>query len=419
MVDPVGLSPQLNQLASNIGNGANASRSVASGVSNVALRAGEIGDNSLSSFLITHANKDSQVLSNASGELGTVSRAVSNLAATLTRLQSQAAGMGPTPSVGDPTFTTHIAQVDSLRSQAKAARHTAARIIETSAGLTQLTKGYHYKHWYQYPWEFIGGAWDGGYEMVSGAVTIVEHPVTFVKGIGTLAENLATHPASTGAELWDSVVNTKMMHEDFTKWLGYVTVNVASLFVGVGAIKAASKSSEVADAAIAVEKASGTSEAAKGISAAEVTASGAEKLDTITLGELGQVEVNSSTELPISKTIDYDGFLFSTDEQGRLSRIRATLELGDGGGYSDSVRQAVRPLGGPTDDVGHMIARIFKGPYENINLLPQDANLNRGAWRAMEQDWAKSIAQGHAYRSIFQSPTLGAQLDPSRFLRSG
>ncbi len=33
---------------------------------------------------------------------------------------------------------------------------------------------------------------------------------------------------------------------------------------------------------------------------------------------------------------------------------------------------------------GHLIASVFNGPGERLNLLPMNGNLNKGAWKAME-----------------------------------
>jgi len=38
------------------------------------------------------------------------------------------------------------------------------------------------------------------------------------------------------------------------------------------------------------------------------------------------------------------------------------------------------------DQGGHLIARIFNCPGEQINYIPQNAKLNNGEWRAMENE---------------------------------
>ena len=65
-----------------------------------------------------------------------------------------------------------------------------------------------------------------------------------------------------------------------------------------------------------------------------------------------------------------------------------------------------------TDDGGHYIARRFNGPTDAFNHFAQDANFNRGGYRALEDSWAKATAQGKAvivritpeYRGTSQRP---------------
>ena len=46
------------------------------------------------------------------------------------------------------------------------------------------------------------------------------------------------------------------------------------------------------------------------------------------------------------------------------------------------------------DQGGHLIVRIFNGPGEQINYIPQNAKLNNGEWRAMENEWKKELRAG-------------------------
>lgn len=52
-----------------------------------------------------------------------------------------------------------------------------------------------------------------------------------------------------------------------------------------------------------------------------------------------------------------------------------------------------RHFGGGHHD-GHLIAARFNGPREWFNHFAQDANFNRGAYLALENQWAKSIRSG-------------------------
>ena len=44
------------------------------------------------------------------------------------------------------------------------------------------------------------------------------------------------------------------------------------------------------------------------------------------------------------------------------------------------------------DEGGHLIASIFNGPGEQINYAAMDGNLNKGAWKSMENKWEKALA---------------------------
>lgn len=46
------------------------------------------------------------------------------------------------------------------------------------------------------------------------------------------------------------------------------------------------------------------------------------------------------------------------------------------------------------DDGGHLIAARFGGSSVEENLIAQDSNFNRGAYKRMENDWASHIASG-------------------------
>lgn len=83
---------------------------------------------------------------------------------------------------------------------------------------------------------------------------------------------------------------------------------------------------------------------------------------------------------------------YLTDEQGRVSEVEGFLHLGEGERTAEQTRVGHEGL--PTDDGGHLIGYRFEGSSEGYNLLPQDANLNRGQWRSMEEEWATALDAG-------------------------
>lgn len=54
---------------------------------------------------------------------------------------------------------------------------------------------------------------------------------------------------------------------------------------------------------------------------------------------------------------------------------------------------AIGRLGDPGDDGGHLGAHRFFGDTPDQGIVPQIANLNRGAWKKMESEWADWIAE--------------------------
>jgi filamentous hemagglutinin len=101
---------------------------------------------------------------------------------------------------------------------------------------------------------------------------------------------------------------------------------------------------------------------------------------------------------PLEPNTDYvessTGYVFTTDAAGKVCRVQGKLldEVGHRNTYQQ--RKIGRPDRLPTDDGAHFMATIFRGPGEAINLTAMDANLNRGAWKALENDWAQALRQG-------------------------
>lgn len=46
------------------------------------------------------------------------------------------------------------------------------------------------------------------------------------------------------------------------------------------------------------------------------------------------------------------------------------------------------------DEGGHLIASIFGGLGEKLNIVPMNGNLNKGAWKQMENTWATALKEG-------------------------
>jgi hypothetical protein len=67
-----------------------------------------------------------------------------------------------------------------------------------------------------------------------------------------------------------------------------------------------------------------------------------------------------------------------------------------------------------SDDGGHFIAARFNGPSNSFNHFAQDANFNRGAYRSMEDEWAKDIRAGRKIVVDIVPNYVGTSQRPNR-----
>ena len=102
---------------------------------------------------------------------------------------------------------------------------------------------------------------------------------------------------------------------------------------------------------------------------------------------------------PIVQTIHANGYAFAMDAQHRTRKITGTLTNGPRSKRSRSMqRGAGNPDRLPQDDGGHYVAIRFNGPREKFNHFAQDSNVNRGRYRALEDQWGLDIAAGKAVK---------------------
>ena len=107
--------------------------------------------------------------------------------------------------------------------------------------------------------------------------------------------------------------------------------------------------------------------------------------------------------------------VYTTDDIGRVKEIDANLTLNtkDRNTYQQC---KTGKCGGKTDDDGgHLIASIFNGPGEKLNLIPQNSNLNRGAWKNMEKEWAKALKEGKEVKVNIKPVYTGNSSRPDSF----
>ncbi|NZA25845.1 DNA/RNA non-specific endonuclease [Luteimonas sp. SJ-92] len=109
------------------------------------------------------------------------------------------------------------------------------------------------------------------------------------------------------------------------------------------------------------------------------------------------------------------GYLYHTDGQGRVSRVEGDLQLGDGPRNTYQQQVSGREDRLPDDQGGHLIASIFHGPGEQMNLVPQNGNLNMGAWKRMENAWAEALKADLDVQVRIDPVYGGDSLRPTRF----
>jgi hypothetical protein len=92
--------------------------------------------------------------------------------------------------------------------------------------------------------------------------------------------------------------------------------------------------------------------------------------------------------------IPQNGYNFSIDAHSRPRQIYGELQLKPETRSKRAQLNAGKPDRRDTDHGGHFIAVRFNGPREWFNHFAQDANFNRGEYRALEDKWAKAVRSG-------------------------
>lgn len=105
---------------------------------------------------------------------------------------------------------------------------------------------------------------------------------------------------------------------------------------------------------------------------------------------------------------------YHTDELSRPNDIKATLVLSKNDRNNYQQCQGGK-CGNPGDEGGHLIASIFSGPGERINIVPMDGNLNKSVWKSMENGWARDLKAGKTVEVQIQPVYSDNSKRPSSF----
>ena len=69
-----------------------------------------------------------------------------------------------------------------------------------------------------------------------------------------------------------------------------------------------------------------------------------------------------------------------------------------------------------TDDAGHVIAGRFGGSGELDNLISQNSNLNKSAWKKMENNWVNELRKGNKVQVKIDIKYADSSKRPSEFI---
>ncbi|MDU4395566.1 MAG: DNA/RNA non-specific endonuclease [Pluralibacter gergoviae] len=103
---------------------------------------------------------------------------------------------------------------------------------------------------------------------------------------------------------------------------------------------------------------------------------------------------------------------------GRVSSVQADLELGKSDRNSYQQKVSGRADRAQDDHGGHLIASMFKGPGEGINIVPMDAKFNgsSGEWYNLEQQSKKALESNQSVKVNITPIYSGTSKRPTSFV---
>lgn len=111
-----------------------------------------------------------------------------------------------------------------------------------------------------------------------------------------------------------------------------------------------------------------------------------------------------------------NGYRYEIDMLLRTRHVTAEIGLKSESRSRSAQANAGKPDRRTTDDGGHFIAARFNGPRKWFNHFAQDANFNRGAYRALENRWADAIGSGQRVFVDIVPEYRGTSMRPFRLI---
>lgn len=132
-----------------------------------------------------------------------------------------------------------------------------------------------------------------------------------------------------------------------------------------------------------------------GIAAAAAAAAKAVTAATAVVASNAAAAVAGVTPVAITQTVSAGGYNFDIDGLGRTGKIYGKIKHVPEQARSRRLqREAGRPDREPSDHGGHFIAREFGGPEIPENHFAQDAKINLGKYRRLENKWKRASKRG-------------------------
>ncbi|WP_162249896.1 DNA/RNA non-specific endonuclease [Massilia sp. Root351] len=193
-----------------------------------------------------------------------------------------------------------------------------------------------------------------------------------------------------------------------TKAIMGLEKKVAALTQTVADLTKAKKQAEAAEVAAKEAKIAKEAEAAKDAAAKQEKSAAKKDPDCENCKE-------PSSSKPATKVEIRNGYEYTLDEAGRVGRIKGKLKSNPA--QSRNTQAQLKAGGGTdrlkTDEGGHFIGRRFDGPTDELNHFAQDMNLNRSAYKVMENEWDRALKAGKEVIVDIKPKYVGDSLRPS------
>lgn len=126
---------------------------------------------------------------------------------------------------------------------------------------------------------------------------------------------------------------------------------------------------------------------------------------------------NLNNPLPSQRYELDNGHVFNTDEYGRVNQVEANLNLNSNARNEGQQRTAGGTDRQTDDHGGHLIASMFDGAGEGINLVPMNAKFNgsSGKWYQLEQRWKTALENDGTVQVTINPIYEGSSKRPSEF----